>query len=106
MPKYLLEARYTVEGVKGLAREGGSGRRAAVVKMVEGLGGRLESFYYALGEVDAYVIVDLPDHVAASALALAVNKAGAATVRTVVLISPEDVDRAGKLTVDYRPPGQ
>lgn len=106
MAKYLFEARYTTEGAKGVAREGGSGRRAAIVKMVEGLGGKMETFYFAFGDVDAYVIFDLPDNVTAAAVALAVNQGAGATVKTVVLISPEDMDKAGKKAVDYRPPGR
>lgn len=106
MAKYLFEARYTPEGAKGVAREGGSGRRAAIAKMAEGLGGKLETFYYAFGDVDAYVIVDLPDNVAAAAAALAVNQGGAASVKTVVLIPPEDMDKAGKKAVEYRAPGR
>jgi len=106
MAKYLFEARYNAEGAKGVAREGGTGRRAAIAKMAEGLGGKLETFYYAFGDVDAYVIVDVPDNVSAAAIALAVNQAGAATTKTVVLITPEDMDKAGKKTVDYRPPGR
>ena len=74
--------------------------------MVEGLGGKLETFYFAFGGVDSYVIVDLPDSVAAAAVALAVNQSGGATVKTVVLIPPEDMDKVGKKAVDYRPPGR
>src|SRR4051794_31699948 len=106
MPKYLFEARYTTEGAKGLAREGGSERRAAIAKMAEGLGGKLETFYYAFGDVDAYTIIDLPDNVSAAAIALAVSQGGAATLKTVVLISPEEMDKAGKKAVEYRPPGR
>jgi len=106
MAKYLFEARYTTEGAEGVAREGGSGRRSAIVKMGEGLGGKVETFYFAFGDVDAYVIFDLPDNVTAAAVALAVNQAGGATVKTVALISPEDMDKAGKKAVDYRPPGR
>jgi uncharacterized protein with GYD domain len=106
MAKYLFEARYTAEGAKGVAREGGTGRRAAITKMTESVGGKLETFYYAFGDVDAYVIVDVPDNVSAAAVALAVNQAGTASVKTVVLIPPEDMDKAGKTAVDYRPPGR
>ena len=106
MAKYLFEARYTPEGAKGVAKEGGSGRRAAIAKMAEGMGGKLESFYFAFGDVDAYVIVDMPDNVSAAAAALAVNQGGAASVKTVVLLAPEDIDKAGKKTVDYRAPGK
>jgi len=106
MAKYLFEARYTPEGAKGVAREGGSGRKAAIAKMAEGLGGKLEAFYFAFGDVDAYVVVDVPDNITAAAAALAVNQGGAASVKTVVLISPEDMDKAGKKSVDYRAPGK
>jgi uncharacterized protein with GYD domain len=106
MAKYLFEVRYTAEGAKGVAREGGSGRRAAAAKLTEGLGGKLETFYFAFGDVDAYVIVDYPDNVAAAAAALAVNQTGTVTVKTVVLIPPEDMDKAGKKSVEYRPPGR
>lgn len=105
MAKYLFEARYSVEGAKGLVREGGSGRRAAVAAMAESMGGKLETFYFAFGDVDAYVIVDIPDSVSAAAVALAVNQSGGASVNTVVLLTPEDVDAASKIAVDYRPPG-
>ena len=106
MAKYMFEARYNAEGAKGIARDGGSARRAAVAKMAEGLGGKLESFYFALGDVDAYVIVDVPDAVSVVAAALAVNQSGVVTVKTVPLLSPEEVDNAAKRTVDYRAPGR
>ncbi|HWS62219.1 MAG TPA: GYD domain-containing protein [Steroidobacteraceae bacterium] len=106
MSKYLFESRYTAEGAKGLAREGGSERRTAIAKMTEGLGGKLETFYYAFGDVDVYAIVDLPDSVTAAAIALAVNQGGGATLKTVALISPEDMDKASKKNVNYRPPGR
>lgn len=106
MAKYLLEGHYNAEGSKGLAREGGTGRRAAIVKMLEGLGGKLESIYYAFGDVDVYVIVDLPDNVSAAAVAVAAGQSGSVSVKTVVLVSPEDMDKACKKAVDYRPPGR
>jgi len=106
MAKYLVEARYTAEGAKGLAREGGTGRRAAAAKAVEGLGGQVESFYYAFGDVDAYVIFDVPDNVSAAALSLAVGQSGGINTKTVVLITPEEMDQAGKKAVDFRPPGR
>jgi uncharacterized protein with GYD domain len=106
MSKYLLEGRYTAEGAKGLAREGGSERRTAIAKMTEGLGGKLETFYYAFGDVDVYAIVDVPDSVTAAAIALAVNQGGGATLKTIALISPEEMDKASKKSVNYRPPGR
>ena len=105
MPKFLIEASYTTEGAKGVQSAGGTSRRDAVAQVAESAGGKLESFHFAFGEADAYVIVDLPDTGAATALALTVNAAGGATVKTVVLLTPEEVDAAIKQTPDYRPPG-
>jgi len=95
----------TPEGAKGVAKEGGSGRRDAVAKAAESVGGKLESIFFAFGGVDGYVTVDLPDNVAAAAMALAVNQGNTATVKTVVLMTPEEMDKAAKKTVKYRPPG-
>jgi uncharacterized protein with GYD domain len=104
MPKFLFEASYTVEGVKGLRRVGGTSRRDGVAKAAESVGGRLERFYFAFGDHDAFVIVDLPDNQSAAAVALAVSAAGGASVRTVVLLTPEEVDAAVKHSIDYGPP--
>ena len=105
MPKYLFQASYTVEGLKGLLKEGGSSRRDAVAHAIESLGGTLEAFYYAFGETDVLGIVDLPDNVTATAFSLITNAAGTAQVKTTVLTTPEEVDQAAKKGVDYRPPG-
>jgi uncharacterized protein with GYD domain len=105
MPKYLIEASYTVEGVKGLQSAGGTSRRDAVAEVAKSVGGQLETFHFAFGDHDVYAIVDLPDNESAAAVALTVNAAGGAAVRTVVLLTPEEVDAAAKSSVDYRPPG-
>ena len=76
MPKYLSIASYTAEGAKGLLKEGGSARRAAVEKLVESAGGRLEACYFAFGENDLYSLMDLPDHASAAAAALAAGAPG------------------------------
>jgi uncharacterized protein with GYD domain len=106
MAKFLFEAKYTSEGAKGIIKEGGSARRDAIEKAVAALGGRLESFYFAFGGVDAYVIVDLPDNVTAAAMALAVGQSGLASTRTVVLLTVEETDAATKKSVTYRGPGR
>jgi uncharacterized protein with GYD domain len=105
MPKYLITGSYTVEGAKGLLKEGGSKRRTAVRDVVEGLGGKLEAFYYAFGDTDVFAIIDVPDATTASAFSLAVGASGSARVSTVPLISPEEVDQACKKSVKYRSPG-
>jgi uncharacterized protein with GYD domain len=105
MAKFLLKASYTTDGVKGVLKDGGSARRAAVEETVRGLGGSLESFYFAFGDTDAYVVVDLPDNATAAAISLVVNAAGGAQVTTVPLMTPEEADEAAKKSVEYRPPG-
>lgn len=105
MPKFLIQASYTADGVKGVLKDGGSGRRAAAQKTIEGLGGKLEAFYFTFGERDAVLICDLPDTSAALAVSLAVNASGAVKASTTPLISVEEVDAACKKSVAYRAPG-
>ena len=106
MPKYLIEATYTLEGIKGLLKEGGSKRRDAAEAAIKGIGGKVEAFYFAFGAADAIVITDLPDNVSAAAASLAINASGAVQTRTVVLMTPKEMDGATKKTVNYRPPGK
>lgn len=105
MPKYLIEANYVGEGISGLLKEGGTRRREAVDELFKSMGGRVESFYFAFGEKDVFIIGELPDNATAAALALRVNAAGAAMCKTTVLITPQEVDMAVKKSVTYRPPG-
>ena len=105
MPRYLAHASYTVEGLKGLLKDGGTKRREVIEQLAKGLGGKLEAFYYAFGDDDVFAILDFPDNVSAMAVSMAISASGGATVKTTVLITPEEVDQATKKTVDYRPPG-
>jgi uncharacterized protein with GYD domain len=105
MPKYLLEVNYTLDGVQGVKSEGGSARVAAAKALIKGLGGRVESFYFAFGGTDVYVIADMPDNVSVAAAALAVSAGGGATSRTVVLLTAAEVDAAVAKKTTYRPPG-
>ena len=105
MPKYMVAANYTPDGIKGVASGGGTARSAAVAELAQAMGGSLEAFYFAFGEADAYVIVDLPDNEAAAAVAMAVNGSGAVTISTTVLMTPEEVDAAAQRVPGYRAPG-
>ncbi len=105
MAKYMLRAGYSREGLAGLIREGGTGRRAALTETIEGAGGTLESFYYAFGECDLYMIADLPDDASAAAVSLAISAVGAIDVNITVLVTPETLDAAVAKNVSYRPPG-
>jgi uncharacterized protein with GYD domain len=105
MPKYLFEAKYTPEGVRGLKEAGASRRAKAVNDMATDLGGSLESFYFAFGDVDAYVVVDLPDDEAAAAAAFTVGASAATKLKTVKLLTLDEADAAIGRSVAYRPPG-
>ncbi len=105
MPKYLVQANYVGEGLKGLLKEGGSSRRAVVDKLAKSVGGKLETFYYAFGETDLYVIMDIPDNASMAALALMVAASGVINLKTTVLMTPEELDNAAKKTPVYRAPG-
>ena len=105
MAKYLVIASYTAEGMKGIADKGGTARREAVEKLVADLGGTVESFYFGFGEGDAYVTVDMPDNVSAAAVSIAVGASGMVQTRTVVLLTPAEIDRAAQTKATYRPPG-
>jgi len=108
MPKYLIEASYSQAGLKALVKDGGTGRRAAVEAATKALGGRVESMYFAFGTSDVYAIVEAPDNITAAAFALAVGGTGvAAHLKTIVLLTPEEVDQAAKKSAGsgYRAPG-
>src|SRR4029453_532316 len=105
MPKFLITGSYTAEGTRGLMKEGGSSRRAAVQKALDSVGGKLEAFYFAFGKDDAYVIVDVPDNASVIAVSLVVNASGVGRVSTTPLISPDDLDAASKKSIAFRAPG-
>ena len=105
MPKYLLEVNYTLDGVRGVVAKGGTARKAAAQAAAKSVGGKIDSLYFAFGGTDVFAIADLPDNAAAAALALAITAAGGAAVRTVVLLTPDEIDAAVGKNVKYTPPG-
>jgi uncharacterized protein with GYD domain len=105
MAKYLIAANYTADATKGLLKEGGTGRRKAVDELLGSVGGKVESYYFAFGDTDGYAIVDVPDNVTAAAISLAVAAGGAISIRTTVLLTPEEMDQAVKKVPAYRAPG-
>lgn len=106
MPKYLIEASYTAEGLKGLAKDKASGRVKAVNAAAANLGGTVEAFYFAFGDRDAIVIVDLPDNVTAAGFSLAAASSGLVALKTTPLLTAEEVDQALKVKSGYKAPGK
>lgn len=105
MARYLIEASYTAEGMKGVIAKGGVARREAVEKMLTDVGGHLESFDFAFGDRDAFVIADVPDNVSAAAVGMAVAASGLVGCKTTVLLTPEEIDRAAQVKLGYQAPG-
>lgn len=105
MGKYLLTASYTADGAKGLLKDSGSKRREAAEQAIKSVVAKMEAFYFAFGDTDAYVIVDAPDHASVAAASIAINATGGVHSKTVVLLTPEDMDHATKKVVTYRAPG-
>jgi uncharacterized protein with GYD domain len=106
MPKFLVEVKYSLDGAKGLLAEGGSSRVAASTTLIESLGGSLESFHFAFGETDAYVIIDVPDNASAAAAALITRASGGVVSRMILLVTPDEIDAATKKQGNFRAPGR
>jgi len=106
MPKYLIQASYIGEGINGLLKEGGTKRRETVAQTIEGMGGKLESFYYTFGDYDVLGIADMPDNVSSAAFSIMINASGVVSAKTTVLITAEEMDQVTKKSVNYRAPGQ
>ncbi len=105
MGKYLVCASYNAEGMKGVIAKGGVARREAVEKMVADLGGTIESFNFAFGSDDVVTIIEVPDNLSAAALGMAVAASGLVSLRTTVLLTPEEIDRAAQRIPSYTAPG-
>jgi uncharacterized protein with GYD domain len=106
MPKYLIQGSYTVDGIKGVLKDGGTGRRAAVEAAVKSTGGKLEAFYFAFGDDDVMAIVDGGDNVTAAAFSMVVAATGTVRTKTTVLLTPEEIDQAAKKTIPFRAAGR
>lgn len=105
MAKYLLQGSYTTEGIKGVIKEGASGRREAITTALKAVGGKLESMHYAFGGTDVFVIMDAPDNVTAASLAVSIAATGTISVKTTVLLTVEEMDHATKKAISYRGAG-
>ncbi len=106
MPKYLYQGSYTDKGLKGLMKDGGSKRVEVTRKAIESLGGKMETYYFALGGKYFFIILEAPDNIKAITGSLIANASGTVKVNITVLVSPEEVDQAVKQTMDWSPPGE
>jgi len=105
MPKYLYQARYTAEGLKGLITDGATRRREVADLLVSSLGGKMECLYFCFGSNDVVAIADLPDNAAAAALSITVSATGLVQGTMTPLMSAAEADKALGHNVRYRAPG-
>lgn len=106
MAKYLFMGSYTLDGVKGLAKDGGTKRRQVAQRAIESAGGKLDALYFTFGDTDFVGIADMPDNVSAAALSLAVSSGGGSNLKTTVLLTPEEMDQATRKEISFTPPGR
>ena len=106
MPKYLFEAKYTADGMKGVMKEGGSKRRDSADQVIKSAGGKLESLYYVFGDCDVLGVAEFPDNMSAAAVSGTINASGTTTIKFTPLITVEEVDQAAKKMTQYRAPGR
>jgi uncharacterized protein with GYD domain len=105
MPKFLLQANYTAEGLRGVMKDTAVVREARIREMIAGVGGTLDGFYFALGDTDVFVICELPDVATCASLALSVSASGVVHVKTTALLTAAETDAAIRKGIIYRPPG-
>ena len=105
MARYLFKVSYSVDGLKGVMKEGAESRATFIGKMAADMGGSVESFDFAFGETDLYVVCEIPDDETAAAIAMAVGSSGAGSIQTVKLLTAAQVDKARGITTGYRAPG-
>jgi uncharacterized protein with GYD domain len=107
MARFMFQGTYSTDGIKGVLKDGGTGRRKAIEDAIKSLGGKLEAVYFAFGDTDIFVIVDDLDNATAAAFSMGVGASGAlSNLKTTVLMTPEEIDHAGKKTMSYRAPGR
>ena len=105
MAKYLYYGNFVGDGLEGLLKDGGTGRRASVEKLFQSVGGTLECYYFAFGAYDYIIIADVPDNVSAAAVSLKVSASKLVSNNTAVLMTPEEMDEVVRMSPTYQAPG-
>jgi uncharacterized protein with GYD domain len=106
MSTYFMQGKYTVDGIKGLIKEGGSRRNEEVTKLVSSVGGTLRSLSFAATSPTWFVVMDLPERGSVAAITATIIGSGAVTVdQCVEIMTPAQLDAAVKKMPAYRPPG-
>ena len=107
MAKYLIQGSYTQDGLDGLLKDGGTKRRDAAKKALEGVGGTMESFSITRGSYDFVGVVSGTSFEGAAAVKLAVEASGAITNFTILeeMDMSKTAEMAAKAMASYKPAG-
>ena len=105
MPHYLFRASYSTQGIQGVMREGPTARIKAVDQLATSVKGRLIGAWWAFGDDDFVMIMELPDNTAAMAVSAHVSSSGVAKITTTVLLTADEAQAAMNSSVTYRLPG-
>ena len=90
MPMFAFVGSYTAETWANMTTDVAE-REAGVRRLVEGMGGRLEAFYFMFGDDDILIVFEAPDDVTAGAIVVkAVSGGGLARGRTHRLFRPDE----------------
>ncbi len=94
MAKYAIMGGYTTETWARFMQNPGD-RTAPVRKVLESVGGKLETLYWTFGEDDFLGIAECPDDISAAAISIGVTSSGALrSLRTVKLITQDELFKA------------
>ena len=109
MAKFAVIGGYTAEAWSKMIDNPGD-RVAAVQKVAQAAGGKLEQFFWSFGDDDYLAIIDAPDDISAAAVSIAVGSSGSLrNLRTIKLITPEEgrkvLEKAKAAKTAYAPPG-
>lgn len=107
MARYMLEFTYTAEAWAALVREPAD-RSAGVDKLCRAYGGRLVEAYYSFCDVDGVVLIDVPDYVAASGVALtALSQGHIKSYRMIPLLTTAETVQIMQASgaISYAAPG-
>ena len=106
MGKYLFEIRITkFDRERFKTKRFGSEWKTSLEDAVKHVEGTVESLYFALGDVDAFLVAEVPKEASVAELALKILEGGDATLRTVVLVDTNALNNGFLHEWKWRPPG-
>jgi uncharacterized protein with GYD domain len=108
MAHYLLRWQFKDSTAQALIAKPQDRTRPAKT-LIEGFGGKMHSYFFALGDYDGVAICEFPDHVSVAACSMQASSTGAfSRFETTALLTAKEAEAAMKQAhdtkVSYRPP--